>query len=174
MSTQHAVPRSGLDLAYPRSLAVYDDYAQAQRAVDHLSDREFPVGNLLIVGTDLKSVERVTGRLTRGRVAAAGAMSGLWLGLLVGLVVSIFDDGNGDGGQAAAALLVTPLLGALFGLVWSQIGFAALTRGGTRDFASVSQVVATRYEVLVEHSHAERARELLAALPDRAGGTERG
>ena len=53
----------------------------------------------------------------------------------------------------------------IFGLVWSQIGFTALTRGGTRDFSSVSQVVATKYEVLVEHRFFERARELLARMP---------
>ena len=65
---------TGLDLDYPQSLAVYDTYEQAQRAVDHLSDEEFPVENLLIVGTDLKRIERVTGRLTWGRVALAGAV----------------------------------------------------------------------------------------------------
>jgi hypothetical protein len=53
----------------------------------------------------------------------------------------------------------------VFGLVWSQVGFRAATLGGTRDFASVSQVVATKYEVLVEHSVIEKARELLAAMP---------
>jgi len=54
--------------------------------------------------------------------------------------------------------------GAIFGLVWSQIGFTALTRGGTRDFSSVTQVVATKYEVLVEHRFFERAQQLLANL----------
>ncbi len=29
----------------------------------------------------------------------------------------------------------------------------------------MTQVVATRYEVLVEHKHAQRGRELLAQLP---------
>ena len=41
------------------------------------------------------------------------------------------------------------LFGALFGLIWALVGYAA-TRG-QRDFSSVTQVVATRYEVLVEH-----------------------
>ena len=34
----------------------------AQKAVDYLADNEFPVENCLIVGTDLKQMERVTGR----------------------------------------------------------------------------------------------------------------
>ena len=144
------------------SLGVYEKYDEAQRAVDYLSDHEFPVQNCMIVGTDLKQVERVTGRLTTGRVAMGGALSGLWLGLFVGLIFAIFGTGN-----ITAMVLSTALFGALFGLVWALIGYAA-TRG-RRDFTSVSQVVATRYEVLVEHKHAQAGRELLAQMPGAAG-----
>jgi hypothetical protein len=48
-------------------------------------------------------------------------------------------------------------------VIWALVGYAA-TRGH-RDFSSVSRIVATRYEVLVEHKHAAAARELLAQLP---------
>jgi hypothetical protein len=142
------------------SLGVYDDYPQAQRVVDHLSDHEFPVQNVVIVGTELKSVERITGRLTHGKVALAGAISGLWMGLFVGIAFALFSTRDQTG-----FLLTTPLLGAVFGLIWSQVGFRAATRGGTRDFSSISQVVATKYEVLVEHRFAEQARELLSRMP---------
>ena len=60
-------------------------------------------------------------------------------------------------------IVSTILLGAVFGIVWALLGYA-LTRG-QRDFSSVTQVVATRYEVLVEHKVADQARELLAGLP---------
>jgi uncharacterized protein YqgC (DUF456 family) len=152
--------RPVLNLNYPMSLAVYDTYEQAQQAVDYLSDNDFPVQNVAIVGTDLKSIERVTGRLTRGKVAVAGAISGLWLGMFVGIAFALFSKDAQLG-----FVIATPLLGALFGLAWSQLGFTAATRGGTRDFSSVTQVVATSYEVLVEHTLASRARELLAAMP---------
>jgi hypothetical protein len=140
------------------SLGVHEKYADAQRAVDFLSDHEFPVQNCMIVGTDLKQVERVTGRLTWGNVATGGLLSGVWLGLFVGIVLSLF----GDNSSAWAIVLSTVLFGALFGLVWALIGYGA-TRG-RRDFTSVTQVVATRYEVLVEHRLAEQARELLARM----------
>jgi len=149
--------RAGLTLQFPMSLGVYEKYDDAQRAVDFLSDNEFPVENCMIVGTDLKQVERVTGRLTTGRVAVGGLLSGVWLGLFVGLVLSLFGSGSSVGVIASTAVF-----GALFGLIWALVGYAA-TRG-RRDFTSVSQVVATRYEVLVEHKHAERARELLTRL----------
>jgi len=146
-------------LEFPQSLATYDDYAAAQRTVDYLADHDFPVQNCMIVGTELKQLERITGRLTTGRVALAGAASGLWLGLFVGLVLSLFSEGS----SMLATVLSTMLVGALFGLIWALVGYAA-TRG-RRDFSSVTQVVATKYEVLVEHKVAGRARELLAGLP---------
>ena len=59
------------------TVARFDDYETAQRAVDRLSDDGFPVEKLDIVGSDVRLVERVTGRLTRGRAASAGALSGL-------------------------------------------------------------------------------------------------
>jgi hypothetical protein len=160
MALPRNIPRPGLNLKYPMSLGIYDDYMQAQRVVDYLSDHEFPVQNVAIVGTDLKSVERITGRLTRGRVAAAGAVSGFWIGLFVGIAFALF---SSDG--QLGFLITTPLLGALFMLVWSQLGYTAATRGGTRDFASLTQVVATKYEVLAEHNVVEQARQILAGMP---------
>lgn len=150
--------RSPLKLEFPQSLATYDDYAAAQKTVDFLSDKEFPVENCMIVGTDLKQIERITGRLTWSKVALAGVLSGAWLGIFVGLIMSLF-----GGENFLFTLLSTVLLGIVFGLVWSLIGYGA-TRG-TRDFSSVKVVVPTKYEVLVEHKVAARARELLAELP---------
>jgi Heat induced stress protein YflT domain len=152
-----------LELEYPMSLGVFERYVKAQQAVDYLADQGFPVENLEIVGTELRSVERVTGRLTRGKIAAAGALSGLWIGLFVGIAFSLFSEQNQLG-----FLFTTPLLGAAFGLAWSQLGYRTMTRHGNRDFASVSRVVATKYEVLVEHKQAARARELLANMPREA------
>lgn len=158
MSSPGASPASPLKLEFPQSLAVYDDYAAAQKSVDFLSDEEFAVEKLMIVGTDLKRIERITGRLTWGRVAIGGILSGLWLGGFVGLIFALFTSAD-----TLQVVLSTILFGAVFGLVWALIGYGA-TRG-QRDFSSVTQVVATRYEILVEHTHAARARELLAGLP---------
>ncbi len=159
MSMPTGFPRqSPLKLQFPQSLAVYDDYESAQRAVDYLSDNRFPVEQCMIVGTDLKRIERITGRLTTGRVAMGGLLSGLWLGLFVGLIFALF-----DGGSTAAVVVSTMLFGALFGVIWALAGYAA-TRGH-RDFSSVTSVVATKYEVLVEHKVAQQARDMLAHLP---------
>lgn len=163
MAQSQLLHAAGMELEYPLSLGVLERYATAQKAVDFLSDQGFPVQSLEIIRTELRSVERVTGRLTRGRIAATGALSGLWIGLFVGIAFTLFSNRNQLG-----FLVTTPLLGALFGLVWSQLGYSTVTRHGTRDFASVNQVVATKYEVLVERTQAARARELLAAIPREA------
>ncbi len=160
------VARRGLSLGYPMSLGVYERYEDAQQAVDFLSDREFPVQDVLIVGTELKQLERVTGRLTRGRVLAGGALSGAWLGFFVGLIFALFD----PRGFSVPQILGTVVFGALFGAIWAFVGYTA-TRG-QRDFTSVSQVVATKYEVLCEHKHAAQGRQLLAEL-DPVGAAQR-
>ncbi len=164
MSTQpNALSRSRavLALQYPMSLGRYSTYEEAQKAVDYLSDHEFAVENVLIVGTDLKQLERVTGRLTRRRVAIGGLVSGAWLGLFVGTIFALLGSDTGFAG-----VLMTVLFGALFGLVWSLIGFQITS--GPRDFTSVTQVVATQYEVLVEHKLASQARELLTQMDPMA------
>src|ERR1700750_2115654 len=77
--------------APPRGWPVgsYPTDAEAQRAVDYLSDQQFPVQQVTIVGVDLMQVERVTGRLTWPKVLGGGVISGAWLGLFIGLVLTL-------------------------------------------------------------------------------------
>ena len=86
-------------------LATFDTYEKAQQAVDVLARADFPVKQLAILGNDLKSVERVTGKLTWGRVALAGAASGAWLGVFLGLLLIIFSPTTEFSFLIAAVLL---------------------------------------------------------------------
>jgi hypothetical protein len=140
----------------------YAKYEEAQRAVDHLADNDFPVADVTIVGVDLMLVERVIGRLTWGRVLATGAASGAWLGLFVGVILSLFS-ANGSFG----AILLGLGMGIVFGVVSGAITYGASR--GRRDFTSASQMVAGRYDVLCQPRNAEKARDMLAKL---AIGTE--
>ena len=72
------------------TVASFTTYEEAQEAVDRLSDSGFPVENIDIIGSDLRTVERVTGRLTKRNAAAAGAASGAWFGLFIGLLPPVF------------------------------------------------------------------------------------
>jgi hypothetical protein len=135
----------------------YDSYEQAQAAVDYLSDEKFAVENVTIIGSDLRQIEKVTGRLTWGRVLTAGAAGGAWWGLFVGLLLGIFST---SGTAWLGALLLGLVIGLVFGTVFAALGYSA-TRG-RRDFTSTSQIVAGRYDVLCNPAHAEEARAMLA------------
>jgi len=99
------------------TVARFDDYESAQRAVDRLSDDGFPVEKLDIVGSELQLVERVTGRLTRGRAAVAGALTGLWAGLLFGILIGLFTTGHSFFAVAATGAALGVAWGAIFGYV---------------------------------------------------------
>ena len=142
-----------------RSVATFDDYAGAQRAVDTLSDRGFPVEHVAIVGTGLRYVEQVSGRLTTGRAALAGAGQGAGVGLFVGLLLGLFFTIDG---AFLGVLLYSIVLGLVAGAMFGAIGHAAM--GGKRDFSSVAKTQAERYDVQVDVEFADRASSLLQEM----------
>lgn len=147
-----------MKLNYPQHVVEYSSYEEAQAAVDYLADNKFPVENILIVGTNLKLLERVTGRRTWGNVIATGAMSGIMTGLLVGLMLMFFvGDGN------STMLWVGLAMGIIFGIIAQGLTYAMA--GGKRDFNSQRITVAASYEVLAEHKVAQAARDLLMQRP---------
>lgn len=137
-------------------IASYETYSEAQQTVDVLARADFPVNGVSIVGNDLKSVEHITGRLSWGRVALAGAASGAWFGIFLAIVLFIFNTGRADLSLEFAAVL----LGAGFGMLFSLVSYA-LTRS-RRDYTSQTAVLATSYAVVVDPEHANRARNVLA------------
>jgi hypothetical protein len=138
------------------TVARFDDYESAQRAVDRLSDEGFPVEKLDIVGSELRLVERVTGRLTRGRAAGAGAVSGLWAGLLFGLLLALFTSGH----SFLAVALTGAALGAAWGAVFGYVAHASTK--GRRDFSSVRALAAARYDLIAREGTVDRARTMLS------------
>lgn len=139
-------------------IASYATYAEAQGAVDYLSDQEFDVKSITIVGTDLHLVERVTGRMTMGRAALSGASSGALWGAFMGLMMSFASTNQ----SAMLWVLFGIAGGALAGTVMSGLLYAMT--GGRRDFTSQSQVVASRYAVLAS-AQVDRAFEMLQRTP---------
>jgi hypothetical protein len=149
-----------------RTVASYDNYLDAQKAVDFLSDSGFPVERVAIVGHGLRYVEQIAGRLTTGRAALMGASEGAFLGAMFGLLFGLI--------FTIRPNPVLPLL-VLYGIVAGAIFGAtirALTHAmfrGTRDFASIAGMQAERYEIQVDPDVADRAAELLASLSSGAG-----
>ncbi len=148
-----------LPLKYPQSVAVFETYDDAQKAVDYLADQRFAVENLCIVGTDLKLVERVLGRRSWGQVLAGGALSGIGTGLLVGLFMYFLYPSLHIGTAMLGGLVIGVAMGVL------SSAMAQSVNRGQRDFNSVTSTVATHYEVLGEHNVVQKARDLLQKMP---------
>ncbi|WP_426592908.1 general stress protein [Cellulomonas sp. McL0617] len=145
------------------TVAAYDSYLAAQKAVAHLAEKDFPVQLVTIVGTDLRMVERVTGRLSYPRAALGGFLTGAWLGLFVGLLLTLFSSA-GSGSPIASAILI----GGAFGMLFSVVTYSITRR--RRDFTSTSQIVASSYALLCRGEQANKARNLLREL----GGVQSG
>lgn len=137
-------------------LGSYNTYDEAQYVVDHLADHHFQVETTQIIGSDLRMVEQVTGRLTWPKAILSGMASGAWLGVFIGLLLSILS-------SASFLRIMTfgVLWGVLFGGIFVAVGYG-LTRG-RRDFTSRSAIVPSRFVVLVAVEHHDHARALLAA-----------
>jgi hypothetical protein len=139
-----------------QKLRSYTSYLDAQAAVDYLSDNKFPVEHLDIVGRDIRIVESVSGRLTKGRATLAGAASGAWFGLFIGVLLGIFLPGAALFSLVISAIAFAAVWGAIFGFVghWA-------TRG-RRDFASTKSLDAGRYDVLINALYVSDAEKVLA------------
>jgi len=162
-SNRPARPPRTPTLPQGETVAVYGTYLDAQKAVELLAEKQFPVTAVTIVGSDLRMVERVTGRLSYPRVASGGFLMGAWFGMFVGLLLTLFDSGS-----TTSPFVPSILLGGAFGLLMSVLTYA-FTRG-RRDFTTASQIVAASYTVLCAPEHAHKARNLLQGMGSvRAG-----
>lgn len=163
MSTPTGFGRRGAPLpSLPKGdvLGTYDTYPEAQSVVDRLSKADFDVKQLAIIGNDLKTVERVTGKLTYGRAALAGAASGAWLGLFFGLLLTIFTPPTTESLTTLGAAL---LIGAGFGMIFGIVSYAISRR--RRDFTSTHQVIASNYQIIIDPNLTAKAQDVLARNP---------
>ncbi len=141
-----------------RTIAIYESYADAQKAVDYLSDNKFAVEKTVIVAEGLKFVEQVTGRLNWGRVISTAASSGALTGVLIGLFLGLLF----PAGSILAIVLYGLVVGIIVSILFAVAGYAA-TRG-QRDFSSVGGMQAERYNVMVDADVADEAEEMLRGM----------
>lgn len=137
------------------TVASFASYGEAQAAVDQLAAVGFPVHELEIVGSGLRSVEQVTGPMSTSRAVASYAGTGAWFGLFSGLLVGFFTPGPDFLGLIVGGLLIGAVWGAVFGLV------ARWMMRGHHNFSSLHSVVATRYDVIALDGVAGNARAAL-------------
>lgn len=136
----------------------FSTYAAAVDCVDQLIRHEFPAPMVAIVGSDLRTVERVKGKLSYGRVAIQGLITGSWLGLLVSLFLTppSTSSATGAGISTGAAIFI----GAGLGMLLNIVRFSVTRR--SHEFTSGSAVVAASYDVVVPHPLADQAKKAIA------------
>ncbi len=145
-------------------VADFKDYQAAVAFVENLIAHNFPAGAVAIVGSDLRTVERVRAKMSYAKVALGGATTGAWLGLIIGL---IFGSGASDPANAGELTSVESafsavIIGAGIGMLFNVIRFAMARN--KRGFISSSNVVASKYQVQVPGDLADQAK----AIPDHS------
>lgn len=146
------------------SLASFTDYKQAVSYVEKLIENEFPAKFVSIVGTDLKTVEMIKGKLGYGRVSMSGALTGSWLGMFFGLIFGV--TGAGTEQVLINNVLAGIVIGAGLGMLLNIIRFG-LTKN-RRGFVSSQAVVAKKYEVVVPNTQAQLAKKAATAKSGQA------
>lgn len=137
-------------------VASFPTYEQAQKAVSSLIAGEVPAREIAIVGSGLRSIERITGKLGYATAARSGALNGLMLGLLFAFIFVL-----GMPTVQISAFVGVLLVGMALGMILSLGTYSIVRR--RRDFASVMQVAADHYDVCVEATSIQKARGVLGA-----------
>jgi hypothetical protein len=153
-----------------RTVATYPTYADAQRAVDYLSDEKFPVQRVAIVEEGLRLVEQGTGRMNYGMAALNGALSGAIPGLFFGFIFGLF-----SWIQPVASAFTLAFYGLIYGAIFGAIiGLISQALSGSeRNFASVPRIDARHYSLVVDEEFADAATRMLANMRHPPRGPER-
>jgi len=144
----------GIPQEQGEKIADYSTYPAAQKAVSQLVEADIPARDIAIVGHGLRSVETVTGRLGYAAAARSGAINGILLGLLFSAIFVL-----GTPNAAIQLFVGVMLVGIALGMLMSIITYSIVRR--RRDYTSVTQVLADRYEVTVLPRSIHRAREVV-------------
>lgn len=155
--------QNGPGLPEGSALASFNSYQEAVSYVEKMIQNDFPARLVSIVGTDLKTVESIKGKLGYGRVSLSGALTGSWLGMFFGLIF-------GATGVATEQMVLNNVvagvvIGSGVGMLINIIRFS-LTKN-RRGFISSQTVVAKKYEVIVPSDQVELAKKSAAATSSK-------
>lgn len=148
-----------------QTVASYSSYEAAQKAVSKLIGGGISPRDIAIVGTDVRSIERVTGKLGYASAARSGALNGVLLGVLFAAIFVL-----GTPSPPVQMFVGVMLVGVAVGMLMSLIAFIIVRR--RRDYASVTQLVAEHYDIAVTDGQAHLARSLLGTGRSRRTAPE--
>lgn len=146
------------------SLGEFASYPAATEFVNKLIEGDFTASKISIIGSDLKLVERVRGRLGYGRVALGGALTGIWIGLLLAILFGAGIEVTADNqiNYVPERFIAALVIGIGIGMLLNILRFAF--NKSRRNFVSAPVSVAQSYQVVVPNEDADAARESLAKV----------
>ena len=115
------------------AVATFPEYEAAQKAVSKLIAAEVAARDIAIVGSGLRSIERVTGKLGYATAARSGAINGVLIGLFFAAILVL-----GSPSVPIQAFVGVLFVGIAVGMLLSIITYSFVRR--RRDYASVVQV----------------------------------
>jgi hypothetical protein len=136
----------------------FKNYREAVKVVEQLVENGFPARLISIIGSDLKTVETLRGKLGYGRVALSGAVTGSWIGLFFGL---LFGATSSLEQVVVTNLSAGIVIGAGVGMLINVVRFS-LTKN-KRSFVSAQAVVAKKYDVIVPTGQLTEAKKAIKA-----------
>lgn len=165
MNNPQKASRRGIPPVIPQGevIADFTNHADASNYVDLLVKNDFPANAIAIIGSDLRTVERLRGKLTYARVALGGAATGAWIGLLYGLLFGAQPTAaTAEAATVAEAgsIMSAVVIGAGIGMLVNVLRFSFARN--KRQYLSASSVVANRYDVIVPANLIDQAREAAA------------
>lgn len=134
----------------------FKNYRDAVNQVELLVENGFPARSISIIGSDLKTVETLKGKLGNGRVALSGAVTGSWIGLFFGLLIGVTSTTEEVVLSNISAGIV---IGAGVGMLLNVIRFSVTKN--KRTFISAQAVIAKSYEVIVPLEQLADAKKAL-------------
>ncbi|MEY3663162.1 MAG: hypothetical protein RI919_678 [Actinomycetota bacterium] len=138
-------------------LASFGEYTDAVALVEKLVEANFPMTAIAIVGKDLKTVERIRGRMNYGKVALSGATTGAFIGFVLSLFSPVPE--GADASSIAVSNVIQPvLIAAGIGMMFNIVQHRAL-----RDVSQQAQL----YELI--DGDGQRIRSSGAEQPSGAG-----
>ncbi len=143
-------------LRQPRTVAVFDEYLKASRALRYLIDKGLSSDSLRLEGHDLKVVERMSKQFPLASFLIRGVLNGIVYGALL-MLLSSFTKTEWVS-DPMMRVLVSFGIGMACGLVIAALQYLAL-RGRNRAVERI--IVADTYKVLAESDIVVDARSLL-------------
>lgn len=139
------------------TVASFSDYEKAQKAVASLLEADIPPRDIAIVGSGLRSVERITGKLGYVTAARSGLINGLLLGFAAAAMTAIFNPAS-----PPQVYFGTVLVCMALGMALAFMSYLIMRK--RRSFASVMAVVSEHYDVSVLPASIHRAREAMGKI----------